>query len=125
MPQEPLAISPDKIELMATAFRPHRLDVVDGVSAGDVRGEFGEQMSFGSRTLEHPVTREQHFLKHRSLQGYREMDGVPPRMTKSYCRIKRLLVGHNSSFGSFWHVGSKGSASGRTNMISCANLALI
>jgi hypothetical protein len=125
MPQEPLAISPDKIELMATAFRPHRLDVVDGVSAGDIRGEFGEQMSFGSRTLEHPVTREQHFLKHRSLQGYREMYGVPPRMAKWYCRMRRPFVGHNSSFGSFWHVGSKGSASDRTNMISCANPALI
>jgi hypothetical protein len=108
--KETLAIPPDKIELMATAFRPHRLDVADGVSAGDVRGEFGEQMSFGSRALEHSITREQQFLEHRSLQGYREMDGVPLRMAKSYCRIKRLLVGHNSSFGNFWHVGSKGSA---------------
>ena len=55
--EQPLAVAAKEVDLVLAAFLAHRLEVLDRMRSGHFRDEFGEQVRFGLRPIEHFVAR--------------------------------------------------------------------
>src|ERR1700676_4734034 len=59
VPEKSLGVAADKINLMLAAFLPHRLPLLDRMRSCHFGDEFGKQMCFGTRPIEHLIRGKQ------------------------------------------------------------------
>src|SRR5712672_1310670 len=104
MPEQPIAVAADKVDLMPSAFLVHRLQVPERVRSGHFRDEFGQQVRFGPRPLEHFIASEHKLLEHDLLRAHQELQGVLVRLGQSRRGISyRLLNKRGTPFGKLCH----------------------
>jgi hypothetical protein len=76
MPEQPVTVAADKVDLVLAAFLPNRLEVFDGLRSGHFRYEFGPQVSFRSGPVERFTAGEHDLLKNYFLCAEREIQSL-------------------------------------------------
>ena len=100
--EEPVAVPPDKLDLMPATFLHHRLDSLDGMHAGQFRYEFSEQMRFCPRAIQRLIAGEENLFQHDLLGADEQLKSVLIGQRDALGQFGRF-VGHSIHAGEFRH----------------------